>query len=170
MSKTVKAMITKELQARYEGVRSACLVDLTGMNVQEQESLRAGVRAKSGRLEVVKNSLARRAFQDGPLSAIGNAVEGPCALVTSSESIIDLAKYLVAAAEAFGQLRLKQAIVDGDPALVTIEGLSKMKGWSELLGEVALLVSSPARTLAACLRSPQSKIVGCLETVINKGA
>ena len=76
MSKTVKTMISDNLRARYREVRSACVVDLTGMNVLEQQGLRATLRARSGRLEVMRNSMARRAFQDGPLERLGSALVG----------------------------------------------------------------------------------------------
>ena len=78
MSKAVKEMITEELRRRYVGMDSACVVDLTGMDVQEQEKLRSSLRKNSTRFEVVKNSLARRAFQGSPLEPLGNALVGPC--------------------------------------------------------------------------------------------
>lgn len=170
MSMAIKKLITEELRKRYASMESACVVDLTGLNVQEQEQLREILRKKSARLEVVKNSLARRAFQDGPLESLGKALEGPCALVTSSESLIDAAKVLVEAAEEFTQLKLKQAIIEGDPNLLTIEAVSKMKSGAELLGELAMLIGSPGRAVAGCLRAPQSKIAGCLEALIDKAA
>ncbi len=84
MSKTIKGMITEELRKRYAGMKDACVVDLTGMSVLEQEDLRGRLRKKSARLEVVKNSLARRAFRESVLEPLGDALVGPCALVTSS--------------------------------------------------------------------------------------
>ncbi|UCC29911.1 MAG: 50S ribosomal protein L10 [Phycisphaerales bacterium] len=170
MSKAVKAMIATELKERYADSDSACVIDLTGMSVQEQEQLRKNLREKSARLQVVKNSLARRAFQGGPLEPLGDALEGPCALVTSSESLIETAKVLVKAAEEFNQLELKQAILDGDPGLLTVTDVSKMKSRTELVGELVMLAASPGRALAACLASPQSRIAGCLKAIVNKAA
>lgn len=170
MSKAVKAMITAEFEDRYADASSACVVDLTGMNVQEQESLRARLRERSARLEVVKNSLVRRAFKEGPLERLGSALTGPCALVTSSDSVIEVAKTLVQVAKEFTQLKLKQAIFDGDHDLMTVEEMSRMKSQSELLGEVVMLIGSPGRALAACLQSPQAKIAGCLKAMADKAA
>ena len=107
MSKPVKAMVTAELEQRYAGMESACVVDLTGLTVQAQEALRTALRDKSGRLEVVKNSLARQAFRDTVLEPLGKSLEGPCALVTSSESMIEIAKILVEAAKEYSELKLK---------------------------------------------------------------
>jgi len=170
MSKAVKAMITAELKDHFAGLENVCVVDLTGLKVQEQESLRKRLREKDARLQVIKNSLARRAFVDGPLAPLGKALEGPCALVTCEESLVDVAKTLVEAAKEFKKLKLKQAIFDGDPELLTVEDVSKMRSRLELLGDVAMLVSSPGRAIAGCLGSPQARIAGCLKAMIEKAA
>ena len=127
MSKTVKAMVMSELKTRYEGVDSACVVDLTGLDVKQQEHLRATLGEKSARMEVVKNSMAKRALADGPLQPLGDILQGPCALITTTDSLIDAAKVLVEAAKDFEKLTLKQAILEGDPELITVVAVSKMK-------------------------------------------
>jgi len=170
MSKAVKALMTEQLRERYAGMSSACVVELTGLNVQAQEKLRRNLRGKSARLEVVKNSLARRAFQGGPLDPLGEALAGPCAVVTSSGSLIDVAKLLVEAAKEFKKLKLKQGVLDGDPMLLSVEAIAKMRGRLEILGELAMLLSSPGRALAGCLQSPQAKIAGCLKAIAEKAA
>jgi len=171
MSKTVKDMVTNEYRSRYDGMTSACVIDMTGMTVKQQQQLRASVRKKAARIQVVKNSLARRAFGDGPLSPLGASLDGPCALVTSDEtSVIDVAKALVEAAKELKALKLKAAIFDGDPELLSVEELSRMKGLTELLGEIAMLASSPGRALAGCVRSPAAKIAGCLKTLADRAA
>lgn len=170
MSKPVKAMITAELRERYAGVESACVVELAGMDVPAQERLRKTLRKKSASLQVVKNSLALQAFKGTSLAPLGAALEGPCALITSTESLIDVARLLVEAGKEFAKLKLKLAILDGDPNLVTVHELSKMRGRLEILGELAMLISSPGRAVAGCIRSPQAKIAGCLKTIAERAA
>lgn len=170
MSKTVKAMLRADIERRYTGQDSACVVDLTGMNVHQTEVLRTALRQKSARLEVVKNSVARRALAESPLSALGDSLSGPCALVTTSESIIDTARVLVEMAGEFDSLGLKQAMIEGDASLVSVLDLAKMKGRLELLGDLAGLITAPARALAGCMGSPQAKIAGCLEAMVDKAA
>ncbi len=170
MSKPVKAMVTEDLARRYAGVDAACVVDLTGLDVKAQERLRTALREKSARVEVVKNSMARRAFSDGPLSRLGAALTGPCALVTSSESLIPVAKLLLELAKELKPLALKEAVFAADPELLSIEELSRMKTLAEIVGEFAMLVSSPGRAIAGCVASPQSKIAGCLKAMIDKAA
>ncbi|MBI4716388.1 MAG: 50S ribosomal protein L10 [Planctomycetes bacterium] len=169
MSKPVKAMITRELKSRYTGIESACVVDMTGMNVHTQERLRRSLRERSASLHVVKNSLARHALKDTPLAPLGNALEGPCALITSSQSLIDVAKMLVEASREFTALKLKYAVFDGDPTLLSVEQLARLRGKRELLGESAMLIASPGRRIAGALCSPQAKIAGCLKALVERG-
>lgn len=170
MSKAVKGMVTEELRSRYDGVSSACVVDITGLNVQEQQELRTHLREKNAQMQIVKNSLAKRALQDGPLKLLSESLTGPCALIVSEQSIIEIAKVLTEASKNFSELKLKNAMMDGDAELLTVVQLSKMKSLRELVGDIAMLISSPGRSIAGCLASPQSKIAGCLKAIVDKAA
>lgn len=170
MSKFVKNLITAELKQRYDGVTDACVVDLTGLNVKETQRLRASLREKSSRMEVVKNRLARRAFVDGPLAPLGDVLVGPCALVTTSESIIDVAKLLVEATQEFASLTLKQALVEDVDGVLAVSDVAKMRSRAETLADLAMLIASPGRAIAGCVGSPQAKIAGCLKAIVDKAA
>ncbi|MCK4659288.1 MAG: 50S ribosomal protein L10 [Phycisphaerae bacterium] len=168
MSKPLKRMVSEDLRRKYEGVDSACVVDLTGLNVQKTQDVRRDLTQKQIRLEVVKNSMARLAFCDGPLEPLARALVGPNALVTGGDSIIEVARALMQWSKEFKEITLKQAIVEGDADLLEVEQLSKMQGRRELIGEVAMLISSPGRAIAGCLSSPQAKIAGCLKAMADK--
>ena len=168
MSKPLKQMMTDALRDRYAGVDSACVVDLTGLDVVSTTRFRRTLREKSMQVAVVKNSLAARAFQGTPLEPLGRSLKGPCALVTGGDSILEVARTLVAALKDFAVIRLKQAIIEGDPALMTVEEVSRLKGRLELIGEVAMLISSPGRRVAGCILSPGGIIAGCIKGLIEK--
>jgi large subunit ribosomal protein L10 len=168
MSKPLKKMLSEDLRVRYAEVDSACVVDLTGLDVLKTRQMRQDLTRKGMRMRVVKNSTARLAFTGSPLEPLARALQGPCALVTGGTSIVDVAKVLVHWSKEFPKLGLKQAIAEGDPDLLGVEQLSKMKGRREMIGEVAMLVSSPGRALAGCLASPQGKLAGCLKTLAER--
>ncbi len=168
MSKPVKDMIIRELSARFAGVSSACVVDLTGIDAMATHKLRGGLRAKGIRLQVVKNRMARRAFSGGPLQPVGDVLDGPCALATGGDSIVDVAKTLVQLAKDFPALKLRTAVVDGDKDLVDVNTLAKWKSRKETLAEIAMLLSSPGRRIAGCLAGPGGRIAGCLKAMIEK--
>ncbi len=168
MSKPLKQMMTDALRDRYAGVDSACVVDLTGLDVVSTTRFRRTLREKSMQVAVVKNSLAARAFQGTPLEPLGRSLKGPCALVTGGDSILEVARTLVAALKDFAVIRLKQAIIEGDPALMTVEEVSRLKGRLELIGEVAMLISSPGRRVAGCIAGPQARIAGCVKAIADR--
>ena len=167
MSKPVKDMLTQYLQRRYDGVDSACVVDLSGLGVQATQSIRSVLREANGRMEVVKNSLARRAFVDTPLEPLGQVLSGPSALVVG-ESPIELARKLAELAKRHDKLTLKEAILNGDRDLMTVVELSGMKTRQELLGDVAGLIGGPGRLVAGAIGSPQARIAGCLKALADK--
>ena len=126
MSKPVKDLITETIRAQYAGIGDVCVVDLTGLDVGRTQRLRRDLRGKSMRMQVIKNSLARRAFAGGPLEPIAKVLNGPCALVVGGDSIIDVAKTLVHWAKELGDINVKEAMLDGDPNLITVAQLSEM--------------------------------------------
>lgn len=168
MSKPVKDLVTREYQKNYGSLDNACVVSVIGLDAISANKLRGELRAKRIRLQVIKNSLAKRALSGGPLEPLADALDGPCALVTGGESLIDVAKILIEAKKKYPALQLKLGMLGGDPSLIGIEQLSKMKSRQELLSEIALLISSPGRKLAACLVGPAGKVAGCLKAIADK--
>ena len=168
MSKPIKNLMTNDYQRRYGEVASACVVSVIGLDAISTNKLRGELRKRNLRLQVVKNSLARRAFGNTPLAPLCNAFEGPCALVTGSGSAIEIAKALVDVKKTYPKIELRVGILDGDPGLIDVERLSKMKGRMELLGEVASILTGPGARLAGCLAGPASRIAGCLKAMADK--
>ncbi len=169
MSKPIKRMVTGYLKNRFEDQSSACVVDLTGLDVASTQAIRTGLRENNARMEVVKNRLARQAFNDTPLQPLGEVLSGPCALVTvEDDTIIDVAKKLVELSKKYKSLKLKTAIFDGDPDLLTVQDMSKMKSLGDLLGEIAGLIGGPGRLVAGAVSAPQAKIAGCLKAIADK--
>ena len=169
MSKPLKDAMAQAIRDRYDGIDSACVVDLTGLDVAGTLRFRRELKARQMRVQVVKNSVARRALTDTALQPLSDRLQGPSALVVGESAGAEIARVLVRLAKELKHVGLKDAIVEGDPNLLSVAELSKMKGRAELLGEVLMLVASPGRALSGCLASPQGKIAGCLKARIEKG-
>jgi large subunit ribosomal protein L10 len=168
MSKPIKEMMTREYQRRYDQVNTACVVSVIGLDAISTNRLRGELRARNLRLQVVKNSLAQRAFSGTPLAPLCQAFEGPCALVTGEGSAIDIAKALVDLQKTNPKIELRVGILDGDPELISVEQLARMKGRLELLGELAAIIRAPGACLAGDLAGPASRIAGCLKAIAEK--
>jgi len=169
MSKPVKSLMSDTIRARCEGVDSACVIDLSGLDAVNTNLMRGELKKQNIRMHIVKNSMARRALVDSALAPLANALEGPCALVHGDAAITDIAKELAKWAKQHKAIGLRIGIIEGDPDLFTVEQMSKMLGRRELTGTIAMLISSPGGQIAGALRSPAAGIAACLETLSKKG-
>jgi large subunit ribosomal protein L10 len=168
MSKPVKDLVTNEYKKLFGGADGACVVSVIGLDAISTNKLRGELRNKKIVLKVVKNSLAKRAFSDGPLAPLGPALSGPCALVTGGGSVIDVAKTLVELKKTYPKIELRQGVLGGEADLIDLELLAKMKSRAELAGEVAMLILSPGRKIAGCLAGPAGRIAGCLKAIADR--
>jgi large subunit ribosomal protein L10 len=169
MSKPVKNMITQELQSRYGELNSALWLEVVGVDGVMTNQLRRELRDKQMRLEVVKNSLFRRAVADGPLKPLAEALGGPAAIITGGESLIDVAKLLDEWLPKAKGIKLKGAVLEGewlDEARVA--GLSKMPTKRDLQAKVAAIILSPAANLAGAINSGGGKVAGAVKALIEK--
>lgn len=168
MSKPIKDMLSKEYEQRYAQLSSACVVSVIGLDAISTNKLRAELQAKKLKLQVVKNSLARRAFAGRDLAPLGKELSGPCALVTGGDSIIDVAKTLVGLKKTYAKLELKVGMLEGDADLIPVERLAEMKGRQELLGDIAGILRGPGARLAGCLSGPGGRLAGCFKAIADK--
>lgn len=166
MSKPVKQLLTDEVRRRCEGFDSACVIDISGLDAIKTNLMRGALKKQDIRMHVVKNSQARRALAGGPLGALADSLSGPCALVYGQPPITDIAKELAKWAKEYEVIKLKNGTLEAE--LYSVQELSTMMGKTELIGEIGMLISSPARMIAGQLRAPASGIAGCLKSLIEK--
>src|SRR5690554_6226067 len=113
MSKPVKEMIIDDYRKRFEGLDGALVVDIRGMTANDNNSLRKNLMQKQIRVTVIKNTLAKKAFDGTSLAPLDAVLEGPSALAYGAETVVDVARELVEWAKKVKQLTLKGAVLDG---------------------------------------------------------
>ena len=170
MSKKVKALIQNELKNRFEGVNECLVVSVRGLSGMENNELRGDLLSKDIRLNVVKNSLARRAFGELGFEQIGSLLSGPCAVVFGGDSIIDVAKVMVDWSKKLDKLTVKGGLLEG----LTLDaeqavGLAKMPNRQELQGQIVSLAQGPGSAVAGAIGGPAGYIAGCIKTLIANG-
>ena len=94
MSKLVKNMLIDDLKTRLAGVGEVIVVSLGRLDAIQTSQLRQTLRKKKIHLQMVKNSLARRAMLDTPLAPAFDKHEGMLAIAWGGEDVVDLAKEL----------------------------------------------------------------------------
>ena len=69
MSKFVKEMMVREYRDRFSDISQALIVDIRGIEANENNALRLELHAKNIRVSVLRNTLARDAFTGTDLEA-----------------------------------------------------------------------------------------------------
>ncbi|MFH1748977.1 MAG: 50S ribosomal protein L10 [Planctomycetota bacterium] len=169
MSKLIKNLITKDLQARFADVNSAIWLELLGIDGTTTNAFRQDLHEKQMHLEVVKNALFRRAVGAGPLGQLASALQGPAALVTGGETIIDAAKVIEEWRPKLKGMRLRGAVLEGEYLDErAVAGLAKMPTKRDLQARLAAAVRSPGANIASAILSGGRNIAGCLKAKIEK--
>lgn len=171
MSKPVKQMIRKELARRFAGVSSLAVVGFTGLNAEQTREMRSRLAGKNIQFRVVKNSLARQAFQDIGLSKAGELLEGPCAIAWGADSIVSVVRELLDIHKAAPTVTVKAALMDGDVFLGErdVERLSKYPTREEALGQLVQAILSAGANVAGCILGPAGQVAGILKAIEEKG-
>jgi large subunit ribosomal protein L10 len=167
MSKPVKEMIMDDYKQRFEALEGALVVDIRGIEANENNALRLGLARKDIRVTVIKNSLARKAFVGTGLEVICPALEGPSALAYGAESVVDVARELVAWARKIEKLDLKGAVLDGQyfEGAEGVKRLSEFPTREEAQAKVVQLVLSPAGNVLGAATSAGANLLGIVKEI-----
>jgi large subunit ribosomal protein L10 len=178
MNKTEKTATIAELKDTLTNTGYFYLADASTMTVADVNRFRRLCFEKGVTMQVVKNTLIKKALEDTPAeknySAIFDALHGPTAILTSNiadQPANAMAKMIKDFRKAGDRPQLKAAYVDsavflGDEQL---DALTKLKSKQDLLGEVIGLLQSPARNLVSALQSGGSTIAGLVKALEERG-
>jgi ribosomal protein L10 len=157
MSKTVKELVINDLRRQLSGVNDALLVNVVGLNALKTSKLRKELRGKNMQLEVIKNSLARRAAEGTPLAAAFQGVEGTLAIVWGGEDIVALAKEVarIAGAKEYEGFEARGGAIDG--AKLSAAQVKQVSTWPTRQEQLSLLVGQ--------ILAPGAILVGQLSSI-----
>ncbi|MEM1355616.1 MAG: 50S ribosomal protein L10 [Planctomycetota bacterium] len=172
MSKPVKNLITKDYASRFEGLTGAVLVNIRGIDSNTTNAFRADLAQKQMKITLVKNSLAKRAFEGGDLEGLSEMITGGSAMVYGVDeevSVVNVARELLDWAKKLELMEFRGAILDGIKfGPEEIKKLSEYPTKEEAQAKVVTMLLSPARNLVGAVKAPAGNIAGILKTVQEK--
>jgi large subunit ribosomal protein L10 len=135
----------------------AFLLDYKGISVPQVTELRAKVRDSGGQYLVVKNTLALRAIEGGPMDQLRELFDGPVAVAFSHDDAVGLAKALSESAKTIPAIQVRGGLVNGQQvAGDQLQAIASLPSREELIAKLLFLLQSPitrfARVLAAIPR------------------
>ncbi len=167
MSKQIKQMEMDTLKESFQNVRDLVMMSVSGLDCHVDNHVRLTLRKKNIRLQMVKNSLARRVFDELGIRLEG-IWEGSTTLGWGGGSVAELCKELEAQFKKGGKVQFKGAVADGKQ--ITFEQGLSMPTRSEAIGRVVMLLLSPARRLAGQIVGPAARLAGQIKALSEKPA
>jgi large subunit ribosomal protein L10 len=166
MSKQIKQMEMDSLKNTFQEVRDLVVLSINKLNCHTDNQMRAALRKKNIRMQVVKNSLARRVFDDLGMKTEGFWT-GTTLLAWGGSSLADLSKEVETLAKKNDKvLKVKSAVSEGQE--ITFQQALKMPTRAEALGRVIALALSPASRLIGQLLAPAANLAGQIKTLADR--
>jgi large subunit ribosomal protein L10 len=166
MSKPVKNMLRSHLISRLDGVTSLAVVSLAGLDAITNNEIRGRLHEKDIQLTVVKNSMARQAFDEIGLPVAKDLLDGPCALAWGADSVVEVVRELLAINKTAPALTIKAAVLEGDAfGSDEIERLSQFPTRDEAIGKVVGALLGSGSGLLAAVLGPGRTVAGLLKTI-----
>ena len=166
MSKYVKEMMMDQLRADLGESRSMLILDFKGLDAISEHQFRTDLRKKSIRVRTVKNTLARRVFNEIGVDGLSRYLEGPSVLVWGGVGVAELAKEISGQVKKLKKPEIKGGAVDGvviGPEQV--EDITKLPSREELIGRVAAMALAPAQRIVSLANAPIGAVASQLQTI-----
>ncbi len=147
---------------------SILLTEYSGLTVKETEALREKIREMGGEFFVVKNSLAKRAFEESGWTHPDDAFEGPTAMGAASEDIPGLAKILVDLSKEKETFKIKAGIIDGEIFnAMQLHHLAELPPMPVLQSQFMGVLNMPGSQLAGVLAGSLRQVLNVLQARID---
>ncbi len=174
MTKTEKTAAIEALKEKFDQASNFYITDSSTLTVAQINKLRRLCFQNGVEMHVVKNTLARKAMDALPAErnypALYDALHGPTTLMFA-ESVKTTAKLIKEFRKDSERPILKAAYIDSSVFLGDdqLEVLLKLKSKEELVGEVLMLLQSPARNVVSALLSGGQTIAGIVKALEERG-
>jgi len=170
MSKPIKELILAAYTEQFKDVDDALLIDIRGIDANQNNTLRLSLAKKDIRITVVKNTLARKAFAGTSLELLSESTIGPTAIAWGAGSVVEVARELTDWAKKVENLELKAAVLDGElfEGEAGVKRLSTFPTQAEAHAKVVQLVLSPASNVVGAATAPGSNILGIIKELQDR--
>ena len=166
MSKYVKELMMDQFRSDLDGDKSVLILDLKGLDAVSEHQFRSDLRKKSIKMRVLRNTLARRVFDEMGMGGLSKFLEGPSVAVWGGDGVAELAKEISSQVKKLKKPEIKGGAVDGtviNPAQV--EDITKLPTREALIARVVSLAISPARRVVTLAMSPAGNLLGQFKTM-----
>jgi large subunit ribosomal protein L10 len=155
VTRAKKEEIVESLTSEFAEAGAIVACNYTGLSVQELEELRKSAREKGVKVQVVKNTLAKLAFERNGFEVLNLSGMN---IFLWSEDTINAPKVAYNFAKDNKKLEIKAGYLSKEIAdIAKIEAFAKLPGREELLGMLAAVWMAPIRNFTIGLNALKEK-------------
>jgi len=161
-----KKELVERLAKEVSESEISILIDYKGLDVLKMTDLRSQLKNEGVRIEVVKNSLLKRASEDTDAALMKDFYKGPNAIVLSKDDPVAPARILVGFAKGNEKLEIKAGAFSGKLlSPEEIKQLAKMPSEQELLGKLVYTLNAVPTSLVNVLSGVPRSFVNVLNAI-----
>ena len=155
------------LSDRFSRAKAAFLVDFKGINVENITKLRKQLSSLNAEMQVVRNTLAKRALKDRPSDekALAENLVGPNAVIFAFDDVSASAKAISEFSKDVEEFVVKCGVMDGVALDQSkIKYLATLPSKDVLRAQLLGLLAAPASKFVRVLNEVPSSFVRVLNT------
>ncbi len=160
-----KHKIVDEVHDGFKAAHLAVLAEYRGVDVAGMSALRRNARESNVQIQVVKNTLAKRAVENTEFECLTEHFIGPVAIALSDDPV-NAAKTVSNFAKDNPNFKVQTGAMKGE--LVSVDQIKRMAdlpGRDELLAQLVGTLAAPLQSLVRTLNALPSNLVYALAAV-----
>jgi large subunit ribosomal protein L10 len=166
VNRAQKEKVVEDLKSKALEARIAIVTDFRGLKVSEMTDLRAKLREAGVDYQVVKNTLARLAFDGTGHEVLKDQFADCCAVAFGYEDPVAAAKTLSEFAKGNKKFTFRYASLMGDYLdEASIKELAKLPGREELIGKMLGTMNAVPTNFVCLFANLQRKFLYALNAV-----
>ena len=171
ISKQEKEAILAKYQGWLDKSVAMILVEYTGVNMSNLDTIRAKVREAGGEFHIVKNTLVKRAFDAAGLSVTSGTLEHSTAIGFAFSDAAGIAKALSEFDKNIEAVKIKGGYLGKQVLSVSdVKALAELPPLPVVRAKLLGTIQAPAGKLVRTLSEPGRSIAGVLKAFADKGA
>lgn len=163
MDRAQKQEFVKTLNADLSAARTVVVAHYRGLNVPQMEGLRGASRTEDATVRVVKNRLAKLAFEGTDFTTLSDLMTGPTALTYSADAVAAAKVAHEFAKNNDDFVILGGALGDKALSVDEVKALATMPSLDELRAKLVGLLQAPATRIATYSQEPAAKLARVLQ-------
>ena len=164
-----KTSVVADVRERFDEAEAVLVTEYRGLNVTQMTELRAALRDAEAIYKIYKNTLVRRALEEGFPESFVDMLVGPTALAFTDKNPGAAAKALKQFAAVNDALIIKGGLLNGEVLdEAQVRQLADLPSRDELLTSLAAGLAAPLQQMASMMNNLLSEMANLLQSLSDK--